>query len=73
MVMTRRKRYNQDALCVHESFAGVPNLVLLGVFDGHGKYGHLVSEYVRTHIPEHFDQLIQNDETPGLTEKAAMR
>jgi hypothetical protein len=45
------KRFNQDAYFIHESFANTRNLYIFGVLDGHGTYGHNVSNLLKESIP----------------------
>ncbi|KAL8167865.1 hypothetical protein V2J09_009364 [Rumex salicifolius] len=44
------KGLNQDSAILHQGFGG-PNGAFCGVFDGHGKNGHFVSEMVRNRLP----------------------
>ena len=46
------KQHNQDASLVVRQLAGRPDAFLLGVFDGHGAYGHDVSGYLKDHMEE---------------------
>ena len=45
------KKQNQDAFIVEKDFAGIQNLWLMGVCDGHGAQGHLVSSFVKQNLP----------------------
>ncbi|KAI3924208.1 hypothetical protein MKW98_032409 [Papaver atlanticum] len=45
------KGTNQDAMIVWENFASRPGTIFCGVFDGHGRYGHIVSKRVRDCLP----------------------
>ncbi|KAI3847443.1 hypothetical protein MKW92_000457 [Papaver armeniacum] len=45
------KGTNQDAMIVWENFASRPGTIFCGVFDGHGRYGHMVSKRVRDCVP----------------------
>lgn len=51
-IRSQPKMHNQDASLVVEHFAGRPDAYLLGVFDGHGAYGHDVSRYIKEHLEE---------------------
>ena len=45
--------------------AGIKDLWLLGVMDGHGVNGHFVSQYVKQHLPQVLNNLIKgNDVSP---------
>ncbi|TVU38384.1 hypothetical protein EJB05_11751 [Eragrostis curvula] len=46
-----RKGINQDAMLVWDGFGGEEDVVLCGVFDGHGPHGHLVARRVRDALP----------------------
>eukprot|EP00252_Welwitschia_mirabilis_P009667 TRINITY_DN2238_c0_g2_i2.p1 TRINITY_DN2238_c0_g2~~TRINITY_DN2238_c0_g2_i2.p1 ORF type:complete len:274 (+),score=46.63 TRINITY_DN2238_c0_g2_i2:125-946(+) len=46
-----RKGTNQDAMIVWEEFGSRKDIVLSGVFDGHGPFGHLVARKVRDALP----------------------
>ncbi|ONM58723.1 putative protein phosphatase 2C 1 [Zea mays] len=46
-----RKGINQDAMLVWDGFGGEEDVVLCGVFDGHGPHGHLVARRVRDAMP----------------------
>ncbi|KAF8669284.1 hypothetical protein HU200_051618 [Digitaria exilis] len=46
-----RKGINQDAMLVWDGFGGDEDMVLCGVFDGHGPHGHLVARRVRDALP----------------------
>ncbi|CAD6223464.1 unnamed protein product [Miscanthus lutarioriparius] len=46
-----RKGINQDAMLVWDGFGGEDDVVLCGVFDGHGPHGHLVARRVRDALP----------------------
>ncbi|CAN6219265.1 unnamed protein product [Urochloa humidicola] len=46
-----RKGINQDAMLVWDGLGGEDDVVLCGVFDGHGPHGHLVARRVRDALP----------------------
>lgn len=52
-----KKGINQDSMIIwekfesQENFGSHENISFLGVFDGHGPYGHLVSKRVRNSLP----------------------
>ena len=48
------------------------NQCIFGVFDGHGRYGHLCSDFVQTSIPALIEANIMNDHTTTDSIKAAM-
>jgi len=43
---------NQDALAVHPHFAGDPEQLFIGVFDGHGEAGTACAQFARDRVPE---------------------
>ena len=45
------RKVNQDSYCILKDFAGIKDLWMLGVMDGHGVNGHNVSQYVKTNLP----------------------
>ncbi|KAG6582262.1 putative protein phosphatase 2C 35, partial [Cucurbita argyrosperma subsp. sororia] len=48
---------NQDSFCVSTQMRGNPNIHLFGVFDGHGQFGSLCSNFVKEKIV----QILCND------------
>ena len=42
---------NQDAYIVYPNFAGQKDKYFFAVCDGHGVNGHLVSNFVKQHLP----------------------
>uniref|UniRef100_A0A0D6R532 protein-serine/threonine phosphatase n=1 Tax=Araucaria cunninghamii TaxID=56994 RepID=A0A0D6R532_ARACU len=46
-----KKGPNQDSMILWENFGAREDTVFLGVFDGHGPYGHVVSRRVRDSMP----------------------
>ncbi|KEH37184.1 putative protein-serine/threonine phosphatase [Medicago truncatula] len=47
-----QKGFNQDCLIVWEEFGCQEDIILCGVFDGHGPWGHFVSKRVRKMLPK---------------------
>ena len=45
------QKINQDNFFIKKEFLGEQEQFLLGVCDGHGTYGHLVSEYITKTLP----------------------
>lgn len=43
---------NQDDFCIFH----IDNTSIFGVFDGHGPYGHDISNFAQMHLPRHFVQ-----------------
>lgn len=50
------KPQNQDNYLILHDFAGCKYQFLLGVYDGHGVNGHLVSEYIKKNLPHALEQ-----------------
>ncbi|KAH9303188.1 hypothetical protein KI387_014771, partial [Taxus chinensis] len=46
-----KKGTNQDSMIIWENFGSREDTVFLGVFDGHGPYGHAVGRRVRDALP----------------------
>lgn len=46
-----QKKVNQDSYIIEKNFCGVKDLWMLGVCDGHGAQGHLVSNFVKVNLP----------------------
>lgn len=67
------KKTNQDAYILQRDFAGIKGCWLMGVFDGHGVNGHLVSDFCKRNIPICLSSLInegqENDN--GLSSMSA--
>mmetsp|Transcript_112027 Transcript_112027/g.349137 ORF Transcript_112027/g.349137 Transcript_112027/m.349137 type:complete len:368 (+) Transcript_112027:190-1293(+) len=55
---------NQDDFCIFN----IDNISILGVFDGHGPYGHDISNFAQMHLPRHFvqDPNFQDDPEKAL-------
>lgn len=51
------KGINQDSLVLWEDFGCQADVVLCGMFDGHGPWGHMISKQVRKSLPS---QLLTN-------------
>lgn len=51
------KGFNQDSLVVLEECGCKEDMVLCGIFDGHGPWGHMISKQVRKSLPP---QLLSN-------------
>lgn len=46
-----QKRINQDSNFIFEDFEGEKENLFLGICDGHGKYGHLISQSISENLP----------------------
>lgn len=54
-----RKGINQDAMTVWENFTCEKDMLLCGVFDGHGPHGHKVAHHVRDNLPIKLSRAIE--------------
>ena len=52
---------NQDAYFYYENYMLIKNLTLLGVCDGHGKFGHLISDKISILFPSYLIYIIIED------------
>jgi serine/threonine protein phosphatase PrpC len=51
---------NQDCYTVIPAFQNLKDCSFFGVYDGHGKEGHLCARYVRDHVSTAHDYLFNN-------------
>ena len=51
------KKTNQDNFFIYKNFLESPDNVFLGVCDGHGERGEMISRYVSTKLPEYIKDL----------------
>ncbi len=66
---SKRRKQNQDCFTVIDTYLNMENQMFLGVFDGHGPNGGLVSRYCREHLPKKLQRFISNDGSIELCEK----
>ena len=59
---TGRQKLNQDKFFIKKEFLEQPEQFFIGVCDGHGMFGHFVSEYVIKFLPEKVNS-ISTDES----------
>ena len=57
---------NQDNFAVTPKFCGDVNSLFAGVFDGHGTYGDLCSQFVADYLPRTFAQIAGKAGTLGV-------
>ncbi len=48
----RPNKVNQDACFIHHVSLGMKNITFMGVFDGHGKKGHVINEFFSQRLPK---------------------
>lgn len=58
------RKVNQDSSLVHIGLNGNPEIDVFGVFDGHGEFGHQVSQFVAGKLPEFIGNEIETSENP---------
>ncbi|CAG9316843.1 unnamed protein product [Blepharisma stoltei] len=46
------KKFNQDSYIICTNFCCYPDQYLFSILDGHGIYGHIVSDYVKINLPQ---------------------
>jgi serine/threonine protein phosphatase PrpC len=46
------KKVNQDNFFIYKNFISSPDIMYLGVCDGHGLFGHTISDYIVKNLPE---------------------
>lgn len=49
-----QSKMNQDSFLIMTNVLGLSGFCILGVFDGHGTFGHLVSDYVKKFFENYF-------------------
>lgn len=49
-----QSKMNQDSFLIMTNVLGLAGFCILGVFDGHGTFGHLVSDYVKKFFDNYF-------------------
>jgi serine/threonine protein phosphatase PrpC len=71
MLPTKQTKVNQDSYIILPNLNGYQECWMLGVFDGHGINGHLVSDYVKNALTsniESCDRYYRNSNTTGYNE-----
>lgn len=59
------KKTNQDILFILNNFNEDPNNILMSVCDGHGMYGHNVSNYLKENLPNSLNNEYKKKSTDG--------
>ena len=65
-----RDKQNQDAFLIVNELGGDPEVALFGVFDGHGRNGHLVSYFAKCVLPGILSREIDGIRTAAIEEQA---
>ena len=52
-------KYNQDNFFVYKNLNDENNVLFIGVCDGHGVFGHDVSNYLITHLPQNLNKALK--------------
>ncbi|CAD8101873.1 unnamed protein product [Paramecium sonneborni] len=55
----KQTKTNQDSVIISNNFGGIKNRYLFSICDGHGVYGHYVSQLVKRVLPTIIDQQIK--------------
>ncbi|OMJ84153.1 hypothetical protein SteCoe_14778 [Stentor coeruleus] len=69
-VRARPKVHNQDSFIIKPSLKGIKGHYMFAVCDGHGTYGHDVSQYVRDFFPGFLEECLDKDLSPLTIEKS---
>ena len=62
------KKENQDRYFIHYNLNNETSSIFMGVCDGHGLYGHEVSEYLSSILPKELDSLLKVQSTPSISD-----
>ena len=60
-VKGKPKLHNQDSFIIKSGLQGMRGHYLFGVCDGHGSYGHLVSQYIRDAFPGILEESLEKE------------
>ena len=52
-------KYNQDNFFIYKNLNDENNVLFIGVCDGHGLFGHDVSQYLITHLPQNLNRALK--------------
>jgi serine/threonine protein phosphatase PrpC len=64
MLPNKQTKVNQDSYIILQSLNGYKAFWMLGVFDGHGVNGHLVSDYIKSTLPLNIELCDQQAKNP---------
>lgn len=56
------KSFNQDIAIIYKEFMGNKDYYFLSVCDGHGKYGHEVSDYIKNYLPYNLERELKSNQ-----------
>ena len=68
-VLSKPKLNNQDAFIIKPALLGNRGQYLFAVCDGHGTYGHYVSNYIKGAFPSIIEETFSNDSSLANIEK----
>jgi serine/threonine protein phosphatase PrpC len=51
---------NQDSFIIHPNLSGHKDKFIFGVCDGHGANGHIVSAFIKNHLPKNLETLYKS-------------
>jgi len=66
-------KVNQDREIIAMGLKGDPGLHLFGVMDGHGEFGHDVSQFCKEWLPVYLEQQALREDTPAAIHRAVQR
>ena len=72
-VKSKPKLHNQDTYIIKPSLFSTRGHYLFSVCDGHGAYGHYVSQYIHDSFPTLLEECVERDLTAYSVEKAIYR
>lgn len=67
------KQPNQDRELVHFNVQQDPDMVLMAVMDGHGKFGHRVADYVKANLVRHLENQVDLKRDPKTSITKAVK
>ena len=70
-ILGKKKNDNQDASIIHQNFQGIPGNYFFAVCDGHGKFGHKVSNYLKANFVNYLEIALQSSKKNENTIKTA--
>lgn len=69
-ILGKPKVHNQDSFIIKPSLQGLRGQYMFAVCDGHGTYGHHVSQYVRDSFPSFLEECLDHDLSSLMIEKS---
>ena len=63
------KKTNQDNFFIYKNFLNSPTNIFLGVCDGHGMFGHVISGYIVNHLPQNLNESFVKENVKSFSSK----